>query len=172
VAAVVVWRLAVTDDPVEPVLRETLFNMVSIFTGTGFFSGSFGSWGGFALVAAFVVGMIGGCSSSSSGALSVFRVQLLGAAILSQLRQINAPHRVRDLRYDRQRLDLATLDTVVVFVTLYVLTIGVLSVALTLIGVDMTSASGPRSATLAMASGRWWPRPEPSSNSRLRPSGP
>ena len=140
VAAVVAWRLAVTDDPVEPVLRETLFNMVSIFTGTGFFSGSFGSWGGFALVAAFVVGMIGGCSSSSSGALSVFRVQLLGDAILSQLRQINAPHRVRDLRYDRQRLDLATLDTVVVFVTLYVLTIGVLSVALTLIGVDMTSA--------------------------------
>ncbi|MDO9526517.1 MAG: TrkH family potassium uptake protein [Gemmobacter sp.] len=140
VAMVVVWRLAVTDEAFEPVLRETLFNMVSIFTGTGFFSGTFSTWGGFALIAAFVVGMIGGCSSSSSGALSVFRVQLMGAAILGQLRQIASPHRVPDVRYDGKRVDLATLDTLVVYVALYVLTIGVLSVALTLIGVDMTSA--------------------------------
>ena len=56
-----VWRvLDHRRSPLEPTFRETLFNLTSIMTGTGFFSGSFATWGGFSLVVAFVIGVIGG----------------------------------------------------------------------------------------------------------------
>jgi len=41
-----------------------LFNLTSVLTGTGFFSGSYGAGGPFAMVVALVLGMIGGCSRS------------------------------------------------------------------------------------------------------------
>ncbi len=88
------WRFhcaCLADDHVgrhafEPTLRVGLFNIVSIFTGTGFFSGDFTVWGSFGMTLAFVIGLIGGCSSSSSGALSVFRVQVMLAAIAAAIR--------------------------------------------------------------------------------------
>ncbi|PZX53570.1 trk system potassium uptake protein TrkH [Cereibacter changlensis] len=140
VAMVVLWRLMTSDQAAEQVFREALFNVTSIFTGTGFFSGSFGGWGGFAMLVAFSVGMIGGCSGSSSGALSVFRVQVLFAAIVAQVRQIAAPHRVTAVRYDGRRVEDDVMNALILYVTSYVLTIGVLSVLMTLTGVDTLSA--------------------------------
>jgi trk system potassium uptake protein len=44
VAMVTVWRMWSAGSAVEPAFRETLFNLTSIMTGTGFFSGSFVGW--------------------------------------------------------------------------------------------------------------------------------
>lgn len=134
------WRTAVTRDPVEPVFREALFNIVSIFTGTGFFSGSFASWGGFALAVAFAVGFIGGCSGSSTGALSVFRVQLAAAAILAALRGIVSPRRVAPVRYDNRQVDDGTINGLMLFISAYIVIFGLLAVWMSLTGVDTTSA--------------------------------
>jgi len=46
VVAVTIWRVATTGDDLERSFREALFNLTSIMTGTGFFSGSFAGWGG------------------------------------------------------------------------------------------------------------------------------
>ena len=76
-----IWRWLTVDAPLEPVFRETMFNVVSVVTGTGFFTGSFTSWGGFLLVVTFLLGLLGGCSGSSSGALTIFRVQVAISAV-------------------------------------------------------------------------------------------
>lgn len=140
VVAVTAWRVWQVGGPVEPVFRDALFNLVSIMTGTGFFSGSFAGWGGFALLVAFVLGVIGGCSGSSTGALTVFRVQVLGSAILSQVRRINSPNRVEPVRYAGRAVDQDTQSALIMFVTTYILLIGVLSAAMTFAGVDTISA--------------------------------
>lgn len=140
VTVVVAWRLATSESAFEPTLREGLFNIVSIFTGTGFFSGTFPAWGSFGLIVTFVVGMIGGCSGSSSGALTVFRVQLMGAAIVAQVHTIRAPHRIAPLKYDGRTVDQDALGALMMFVTGYILAIGVLSVAMAMVGVDLTSS--------------------------------
>lgn len=140
VGIVTFWRVASSDMGVEPAFREALFNLTSIISGTGFFSGSFGGWGGFALVMAFVMGLIGGCSGSSSGALTVFRVQVTGAALLAQVRRINNPSRVSPVKYDGRTVEEDVLGALMLYVTGYLLTIGVMSVAMTLTGVDTISA--------------------------------
>lgn len=140
VAMVTLWRVGTSDMGVEPAFRESLFNLTSILTGTGFFSGSFTLWGSFALVIAFVLGMIGGCSGSSSGGLSVFRVQVSARAITAQIAAISHPDRVVPLRYAGRAVEVETMNALMLYVTGYILTIGVLSVAMTMVGVDITSA--------------------------------
>lgn len=140
VVAVTIWRVGTSDQLLEPAFREALFNLTSILTGTGFFSGSFPVWGSFGLSVAFILGMIGGCSGSSSGALSVFRVQLAANAISAQIAAINHPDRIVALRYAGKAVEVETVNALMLYVSGYILTIGVLSVAMTLTGVDIESA--------------------------------
>lgn len=140
VAIVTVWRTLTSDMEFEPAFRETVFNLSSILSGTGFFSGSFAEWGSFALAVAFILGMIGGCSGSSSGALSVFRVQLAARAIAAQISVINHPDRVVPVRYAGRAVETETISALMLYVTGYILTIGVVSVGMTLVGVDTVSA--------------------------------
>ncbi len=124
----------------EPVFRESLFNLTSIMSSTGFFSGSFPVWGGYMLVVAFLIGMIGACSGSSAAGLSVFRVQLIWAALIQQVRRIILPGRVTTVKYDGRTVEPDVMDALILYVSGFVLTLGVLTVAMTLTGVDITSS--------------------------------
>ncbi|THD82472.1 TrkH family potassium uptake protein [Aliigemmobacter aestuarii] len=140
VMACTLWRKAVAGGEFEDVFRDALFNIVSIFTGTGFFSGSFASWGGFALAVAFAVGFVGGCSGSSTGALSVFRVQIAAAAIGSAIRSIPFPDRLSPIRYGGRSVDMDTINGLILFISAYVVVFGLCTVAVSFTGVDLESS--------------------------------
>ena len=140
VAAVALWRMASSDMGPEAAFRETLFNLTSILTGTGFFTGAFLGWGGFVVIVALVLGLIGGCSGSSSGALTVFRVQVSMAALWAQIKMITNPNRISPVRYAGRSVQEDVLNSLILFVSGYVLIIGVLTVALSLMGIDPVSA--------------------------------
>ena len=140
VAAVSIWRMATSDDPLEQIIRETFFNMVSIFSGTGYATADVASWGAFAVAVAFFVGNIGGCTSSSSAAISVFRWQVLFAAIRLQIRKLHSPSRVEALKYDGRIVDDEVLNPTIAFFTLYVLLFGIFAVLLGFSGVDTMSS--------------------------------
>ncbi|MFZ1348856.1 MAG: potassium transporter TrkG, partial [Tabrizicola sp.] len=140
VLSVTVWRVWTTGDPVEPVFREALFNLTSIMSSSGFFTGTFPTWGGFMLVVAFVIGIVGGCSGSSGAGLTVFRVQLVLAVVRRELRRIGNPSSVEPIRYDGRTVGEDVLNALILFVSGYILILGVMSVAMTLLGVDSYSA--------------------------------
>lgn len=140
VVSVTVWRVLTTDAPIEPSFRDAFFNIASIFTGTGFFSGSYASWGGFAMLVALVVGFIGGCSGSSTGALSIFRVQVAAAAVRAQMRRVISPRQIQPVKYGGRTVDQETINGMMLYVTSYIVLVGVLSVLMTLFSVDTVSA--------------------------------
>ncbi|GGH57584.1 potassium transporter TrkH [Frigidibacter albus] len=140
VGSVTLWRIATSDMAPEPAFREALFNLVSIISSTGFFSGSFPGWGSYMMAVAFWIGIIGACSGSSAAGLSVFRVQLMGQVVIAQIRRLHAPHRVALVKYDGRSVDEDTLNALVMYIYGYVVTLGVLTVLLTFFGVDMESA--------------------------------
>ncbi len=140
VGSVTLWRVLTSDMAFEDAFREALFNLVSIMSSTGFFSGSFATWGGYMLVVAFLIGTIGACSGSSAAGLSVFRVQIAGAVLAAQIRKITMPSRVTRVKYDGQNVDEDVISGLILFITGYVMLLGVMSVALTLMGVDLYSA--------------------------------
>lgn len=140
VGTVTLWRWSVSDMALEQVFRETLFNLISIMSSTGFFSGSFPTWDGYMLVVAFFIGIIGACAGSTAAGLSIFRVQIGWAALIAQVRQIASPRRVVPVKYDGRTVDPEVIDAVILYMTGFVLTLGLLSVAMTLTGVDPMSA--------------------------------
>ncbi|MCU0827264.1 MAG: TrkH family potassium uptake protein [Tabrizicola sp.] len=140
VVTVTIWRVWTTGDPIEPVFREALFNLTSIMSSTGFFSGSFPTWGGYMLVVAFVIGVIGACSGSSAAGLSVFRVQLIIAVMKREIRRIGSPSSVDPIRYDGRAVEEDVLNALILFVSSYILILGVMTVAVSLTGVDTVSS--------------------------------
>ena len=138
--AVTLWRLSRSHMQIEPAFRETLFNLTSIASGTGFFSGTFRGWEGFSMIVAFILGLIGGCSGSSSGALTVFRVQITLKALAAQLRLIHLPNRIFPVKYAGRTVGDDVMDALILYVTGYIVTIGVLSLAMTFTGVDAVSS--------------------------------
>jgi trk system potassium uptake protein len=140
VISVTIWRVWDTGDPLEPTFRQALFNLTSIMSSTGFFSGSFPTWGGFMLVVAFVVGVVGACSGSSAAGLSVFRVQLIVAVLKRDIRRISNPSSVDPIRYEGRKVEEDVLNALILFVSSFILILGVMSVAMTLLGVDTVSA--------------------------------
>lgn len=140
VGTVTLWRWLTSDMEFEDVFRESLFNLTSIMSSTGFFSGSFPVWGGFMLVVAFLIGMIGACSGSSAAGLTIFRAQLVWAALIQQVRRIILPGRVAPVKYEGRTVEQDVLDALILYVTGFVLTLGVLTVAMTFTGVDLTSS--------------------------------
>ncbi len=140
VGTVVVWRLVTSDVGFEPALRGTLFNLASIISCTGFGTDNVADWGSFAVVVAFLIGLIGGCTSSSSGAISVFRWQILAKAIIAAIKKLHNPSRVAPIRYEGRVIREDVLDPIMMFFSAYILTVGTSSVLLGLAGIDMVSS--------------------------------
>lgn len=140
VGLVVLYRLFTSSEPVETIFRQSLFNLISIFSGTGFGSADVSKWGEFPVMIAFMVGMIGGCTSSSAAAISVFRWQLTLKAIRAQITRLHLPHIQQTIRYEGRTVGNDILDPLILYVTGYILTMGVMIMLLDMTGTDAESA--------------------------------
>jgi trk system potassium uptake protein TrkH len=131
----------------EQAVREALFNVTSIISGTGYASVDYMQWGSFAVALFFFIGLIGGCAGSTACSIKVFRYQLLFASIRAQLRRIRSPHGIFTPRYDGRPVSEEVLASVMAFFMFFILTLGVVSVALSMTGLDfVTSVSGAAAA--------------------------
>lgn len=131
----------------EASFRQALFNVTSIMTGTGYSSADYMGWGPFMVSMFFFIGLIGGCAGSTTCSIKIFRYQLLFTSIKMQLRRIRSPNGVFVVRYDRRAVDDEVLSSVMSFFMFFVLTMGLLAVALSLTGLDfITSLSGAATA--------------------------
>jgi len=131
----------------ETALREALFNITSIMSGTGYSNADYMQWGTFPIVILFWVGLIGGCAGSTSCSVKVFRYQLLFSAIKSQIRQIHSPHGVFTPRYEGRPISEDVINSVMAFLVAFILSLGITAVLLGMTGLDfITSVSGAAAA--------------------------
>jgi len=142
-----VYRVIANDDHLEHAIREGVFNVTSIMTGTGFASVDYQLWGAFPVVVFFFLGLVGGCAGSTTCSIKVFRFQLLFASIYAQVRKIHSPSGVFSPRYQGRKIADDVLSSVMAFFMLFMVTLAVLSVLLSLTGLDfLTAISGAATA--------------------------
>jgi len=133
--------------PPEPTLRDALFNIVSVITGTGFTSTDYNAWGPLAMTTFFVVGLIGGCSGSTVCSVKVFRYQLLFSAISAQVKGLHSPNRVFNVRYAGRPVEADVMDSVIAFFMLFYLTLALSALLLVMIGLEpITAITGAATA--------------------------
>lgn len=141
------WNLVHSNATGEEALRLALFNSVSLMTGTGYANADYSLWGSFAIAVLFFAGLIGGCAGSTACSIKVFRYQLLFASIKAQLQKTRSPHGVFTPRYAGRPVGEDVLNSVMSFFVFFTVTLGLLSVALAMTGLDfVTSLSGAATA--------------------------
>jgi trk system potassium uptake protein len=135
--------------PATDALRIGSFNVVSIVTTTGFAHGDYGKWGPFAVGIFFLLMFVGGCSGSTTGGIKIYRLQVASLLTRSHLLHLISPSRIVTLMYNGRRLPDDVPFSVVAFLALYMATIGILTVVLTAMGLDLVTALS--SATTAVS---------------------
>ncbi|NNL19521.1 MAG: TrkH family potassium uptake protein, partial [Boseongicola sp.] len=114
---------------------------------TGYSSTNYQLWGAFPIALFFFIGLIGGCAGSTCCSIKIFRYQILMAAISNQVRRIHSPHGVFQPKYDGRTITEDVISSVMAFLTMFIVSLGVLSVLLSMTGLDfMTSISGAAAA--------------------------
>lgn len=135
------WRLWHEGaQPLEPLFRETLFNLVSLWSGTGFGTADVSAWGAFPMLVVIVAGLIGACTASTGCSLKVFRYLVLFEAIRTQLRRIHSPNRVIPVRLGGKPLGEDVINAVIALFALFLFTFGVTAVLLSMTGLETRTA--------------------------------
>jgi trk system potassium uptake protein TrkH len=141
------WNWAERDMDAYDALRQSIFNVVSVVTTTGFHTADYNAWGGFAQVAFFAMAFIGGCTGSAAGGIKVFRYEVLLAATSVHLRRLLHPHGVFAISLNQRGVPETVVRSVLGFMMLYFFWFAMLALALTLTGLDLiTGLSGAAAA--------------------------
>jgi trk system potassium uptake protein TrkH len=141
------WNWAMRDVNAYDAFRQSVFNVTSVITTSGFHSSNYDAWGGFAQVAFFAMMFIGGCTGSTAGGIKLFRYEVLFAVTGVQIRRLLHPNGIFVIDFNQLQLSDAVVRSVLGFMMLYFFSFTLLSLALTVVGLDVTSAlSGAASA--------------------------
>lgn len=120
--------------------RIVAVNVTSVVTTTGFALGDYTTWGSFAVLLFFYLTFVGGCSGSTAGGLKIFRFQVAYVLLKANLMQLVHPRSVIKQQYNNHNLDEEIVRSLITFSFFFTITIGVLALALTLVGLDWVTA--------------------------------
>jgi len=140
VLAMAVWLWATREIAFLDALRLTAFNITSVVTTTGFASDDYSTWGPLAVAAFLAFTFVGGCTGSTSGAIKIYRHQMLWLTLRRQLLRLASPHRVVLLRYGGRAVPPDVPASVLAFIAVFMATVAVFTIALAGMGLDLETA--------------------------------
>ncbi|MEW9682131.1 TrkH family potassium uptake protein [Pseudomonas sp. TE50-2] len=137
------WYWATTELHWLDALRHVALNVTSVVTTTGFALGDYSLWGNFSLMLFFYLGFVGGCSGSTAGGIKIFRFQVAYILLKANLNQLIHPRAVIKQKYNGHRLDEEIVRSILTFSFFFAITICIIALLLSLLGVDwMTALTG------------------------------
>jgi len=148
----------------ETALRGALFTVASLMSSAGFMSVDYTHWGASSDALFFVLMFFGGCTGSTAGGLKALRVAIVGKAVRQHLKRITFRNGVFPLRYGGAPIGDDVVASVMSFVGLFFITFVVVGVALSMLGLDLTTAFSAAISCLANVGPGLGPVVGPSTN--------
>ena len=121
-------------------LRQSVFQVVSLISTTGFATANTNLWTPFAIVILIILSIICGCAGSTSGGVKVDRVLLYGKVLKARLRGQQHPNAIIRIRLDGIVQEERQVNAVTLFLTTYFVLILVATLTSTLFGLDLLTA--------------------------------
>lgn len=140
--------LQVGESPARAVQMAS-FNIVSIITGTGYVTENYGLWGTFSPVIFFFIMFVGGCAGSTTCGIKVFRFQVLYAAARTQIKHLLQPHGVFIPYFNKRPISEEIIISVLSFFFMWFFTFAILTLALSLLGLDFLTAFSSAATSVA-----------------------
>jgi trk system potassium uptake protein TrkH len=150
VAALVMAGYLIVERDYEPfrALTKGTFQVVSVLTTTGYGSDDFGQWGPFPMMLLFALMITGGCAGSTSGGVKWVRIVLMMKFIRMEVLRLIHPRLVVHAKFGHARVTPDILGNVFAFIFLYMTTLGVTTLLLTLDGNSILTAMGSAASAL------------------------
>ena len=150
IAVFISWGLA-ADSFAEANFRDSLFNVVSIATTTGYATADYSLWSPFVCMMMIVLMCWGGCSGSTSGGLKMMRVMLIAKQGQRELMRLLHPRSVQTIKINGQPVSGEVRQAVWSFVGLFFAVFVVLTLCVSFMGVPMIEAFSSVAATITSA---------------------
>ncbi|MEM8551772.1 MAG: TrkH family potassium uptake protein [Pseudomonadota bacterium] len=121
-------------------LTQSVFNVVSVVTTTGYASDDYAVWGPFAFGVFFILTFIGGCSGSTTGGIKVYRFIIAFQALRRAFTRLVYPNAVRPLRFGDKVIEQDVFDSVVIYFVAFFLVFAFTILLMSLAGQDFVTA--------------------------------
>lgn len=127
---------------VEKSFRDSLFQVVSIITTTGYATADYLHWSPILTILIFGLFFFGGSAGSTGGGMKIMRIVLLLKNSYYELRRMVHPHAIIPVKFNKHSVDAKIITNVLAFFMFYFLIFGASTIIFTLIEPDMESAMG------------------------------
>jgi trk system potassium uptake protein TrkH len=134
--------------PVEEAFRQTLFQVVSIVTTTGFVTYDYLQWPSFIWFVIVLLMFTGGCAGSTGGGIKISRLLLLLKNSRLEMRRQVHPNAIIPVRINGRVVPQQLVNNVLAFFLIYFLIFAGGTLVMSLLGLDFESAIGSTAATL------------------------
>ena len=132
----------------ELAFRDSLFQVVSIITTTGFATADYLTWTPFLTIIIFSLFFFGGSAGSTGGGIKIMRVVLLMKNSYYELRRLLHPNAVIPVRFNKRAVSDQIITNVLAFFMIYFIIFFFSTILFTLIEPDMESAMGAVATSL------------------------
>lgn len=137
-----------TGEDLLTILRQSAFQVISITTTTGYVTADFDAWPHFSRALLFFLMFMGACGGSTGGAMKQIRLMLAFKYAFRELKRLVHPSAVSPVKLGNQVVPEDMMRSVMGFTFLYISFFVLSTLALSLMGLDFTTAASAVAATI------------------------
>lgn len=133
---------------IEQTFRDSLFQVVTVITTTGFITSDYLTWAPMLTIVLFGLFFFGGSAGSTSGSIKIMRIVLLMKNSYHELRRIVHPNAVIPVKFNNQIVEPKIITNVLAFFVLYIVIFGISTTIFSFMEPDLNSAMGAVATSL------------------------
>ena len=147
-AIITVSIIFLRDTPIEQAFRDSLFQVVSIVTTTGFVSADYLLWPNYVWLLIFLLMFTGGCAGSTGGGIKAMRQMLLFKSSAVQLKRLIHPRAFIPVKFNGKSVPQDIILNILAFFLFYMIIFAFGIFVMSFLGLDFKTAIGSVIATL------------------------
>ena len=148
VVLITIFMILFSDIAAEKAFRDSLFQVVSIVTTTGFVTSDYLLWPGNLWIFIFLLMFIGGSAGSTAGGIKIARQILLLKNSALEFKRMIHPKAVIPVRFNGRAVPRDIIHMIMAFFLFYILIFFAGTFIMTLLGLDFDTAIGATIASL------------------------
>ena len=121
-------------------ILDGTFHVISIITTTGFYTHDYNLWGNIIIMIFFILMFTGGTAGSTSGGIKIVRLVLITKNNRQELKRLIHPNAFIPVRLDNRVIPQSTIYNLLVFITLYFLTVCTAAFVMSFMGFDLIAS--------------------------------
>ena len=145
---IAIGLILLSDTGIFVIIIDSVFQVVSVMTTTGFASVDYDHWPVFPKAVIILLLFIGGSLGSTSGGIKVGRLLILFKLFILELRRFTHPRSILTLRVNDKEVSNSVAYNTLLFFFVYIIIFSIGSLVMSGLGLDLISATTAVAATL------------------------